>query len=356
MGPKGVVAGQQAEADLIADLKGVVVHAPGFGPVHIAENAVHAELVVAPHMADRKNGRLAVGHLGDHFNPGGLAQVKHLGFPVVRVQQTDLTQSAGPGGRVRGQCLGLLLLFPGLQLAQIVLKGQRHLRGPAPGPDLTVVEPHGFLAQLLDVVHTVGTEQQRVALVQKRLHTANALLLKRLVANRQHLVRNQDIGPDAGGHGKAQAHIHARGIGFDRLVDKIGQFGKGDNLRHQGLGFRALQAQHGRGKIDILPPGVFRVKTRAQLQQRPHPTGHLDGTGRGPGHAGDELEQGGFARAVAPDNAARLAGFQVQIHVPQGPEVLVIAAGRHKHFLEPVKRARVQLIAFAQIARADNPV
>ena len=68
------------------------------------------------------------------------------------------------------------------------------------------------------------------------------------------------------------------------------------------------------------------------------------------------LSQGGFARTVAPDNAARLAGFQLQINLLQGPEVVVIAAGRHKQFFEPVKRASVQLIALAQILRANNPV
>ena len=107
MRPEGIAARQQAQARTVHTRPETCGHVKAlrFDIIHIAEDAIDAEVrSFRRTMTHSKHGRLAVGHLGDHFEPGGIAQVKHVGFPVVRVQQADLAQSAGPGAASATGC------------------------------------------------------------------------------------------------------------------------------------------------------------------------------------------------------------------------------------------------------------
>ena len=70
-------------------------------------------------------------------------------------------------------------------------------------------------------------------------------------------------------------------------------------------------------EVDIFPPGQHGMKPGAQLQQGSDPATHCHGAGGGQGHARNQLEQGAFSRAVAADNAHRLARLHTQGNIFQ---------------------------------------
>ena len=73
----------------------------------------------------------------------------------------------------------------------------------------------------------------------------------------------------------------------------------------------------------LLAAGQLRMKPGPNLEQTAYPSIEID-----PAHcrlcdSGENLEQGGLARAVAPDHAHNLARHDVETHIPQRPEMTV---------------------------------
>ena len=69
-------------------------------------------------------------------------------------------------------------------------------------------------------------------------HLAEALLLELGVADRQHLVDDQDFRLQVRGHGERQPHVHAAGIVLDRRVEELLDLGEGDDLVELAVGSR----------------------------------------------------------------------------------------------------------------------
>ena len=57
-----------------------------------------------------------------------------------------------------------------------------------------------------------------------------ALALESLVADREHLVDEQDVGVDVDGDREPEPDVHARGVVLDRLVDERLDPGEVDDL------------------------------------------------------------------------------------------------------------------------------
>jgi hypothetical protein len=74
---------------------------------------------------------------------------------------------------------------------------------------LALVQPERVPAELLHVVHRVRDQHQRAALGQVALDPVHALALERLVADREHFVRDQQVGAARGHEREAQPHDHA---------------------------------------------------------------------------------------------------------------------------------------------------
>ena len=68
-----------------------------------------------------------------------------------------------------------------------------------------MVEHRGAVADLAHEVGGVGDEQDRAALALEPLDALEALALERLVADRQHLVDEQDLGLDVDRHARSRA-------------------------------------------------------------------------------------------------------------------------------------------------------
>ena len=162
-------------------------------------------------------------------------------------------------------------------------------------------------------------------IVQPRLELADlvqALALERLVADGQDLVDQQDVGADVDGHREPEAHVLAGAVVLDLVVDERLQLGEGDDVVEVALGLPAGQAEDGRVQVDVLAAGELAVEAGPQLQQRRDPARTVTVPVVGAEDARQHLEQRRLARAVGADQPDGLAGADLQVHVPQGPELL----------------------------------
>ena len=85
----------------------------------------------------------------------------------------------------------------------------------------TAVEQMPRWQSLRDRGHVVADEQDRPALLADVVHLAQALVLERRVADRQHLVDEQDLRLEVGGDGEGQPHVHAARVALDRRVEEL---------------------------------------------------------------------------------------------------------------------------------------
>ena len=171
----------------------------------------------------------------------------------------------------------------------------------------------------------MGHVQHGAALLPGHIaHFAKAFLLEFHVAHRQHLVHDENFAVQMGRHRKGQLDEHAAGIPLDGGVNELAALGKFDDFRQLGVNFRLGHAQNRAVHVDVFPAGHLVVEAGAHLQHGGHPPPQPDLALGGGGDAGQDFEQRGFARAVAADDAQRLALVDGQIH----------AVERHKGLAE----------------------
>ena len=102
--------------------------------------------------------------------------------------------------------------------------------------DLAVVDQHRPVAVRLDRGHLVGDEDDRLA---RRFHLAEgvgALLLEGGVADREHLVDQQDVGVDLEHQREGEPDQHPRGVVLQLQVGEFLEFGELDHRRRGGRG------------------------------------------------------------------------------------------------------------------------
>ena len=85
-------------------------------------------------------------------------------------------------------------------------------------------------AQPLDRRHVVADKYDRSPVLRDLAHLAQALSLKRAVADRQHFVDEKDLGLQVSGDRERQPDVHAARIVLDRRVDELADFGELDDI------------------------------------------------------------------------------------------------------------------------------
>jgi len=130
-----------------------------------------------------------------------------------------------------------------------------------------------------------------------------------------------------GRHGESEAHVHARRVVFDRRIEEPLHLGEGHDLVELAPNLGARHAQDGAVQEDIFAAAEFGVKAGADLEQRGDPAANGDAPRRRLGDAREDLQQGGFARAVAADDADDFAALHLERHVAQRPKFLGLKTG-----------------------------
>ena len=113
----------------------------------------------------------------------------------------------------------------------------------------------------------VRHDEQGSALFAEFADTVEALVLKISVPHRQRLIDDQDIRTNRRGDGKSQPHLHTAGIGAQRLVDVVTNFGESLDFRHEFANPISEQPINLAAHVNVLPAGEIGMKAHAQFQQ-----------------------------------------------------------------------------------------
>ena len=206
---------------------------------------------------------------------------------------------------------------------------------------LAVVEHRGAVAQLAHEVGGVGDEEDRAALGLEPLHAVHALALERLVADRQHLVDEHDVGRHVDGDGEGEPGEHARRVVLDLEVDELGDLGEVDDLVEDGVDLGGGEAEDRAVQVDVLAAGEVGVEAGAELEQGGDAAPGADRAARRAHRAGDALEQRRLAAAVVAEEADGLALRHVEGDALQRPELLArVAPGADDALLQRAATSR----------------
>ena len=168
----------------------------------------------------------------------------------------------------------------------------------------------------------MADEQHRAAAFRDLRHLSQTLFLELGVADREHLVDDQNFGFQMRRDRKRQPHIHARGESLDRRIEKLLHVGEGDDLIEPPFDLGAPHAEDGAVEIDVFAAGQFGMKPGADFEHAGDPADELDASLVGFGDAADHLEQRRFAGAVAADDADDFAALDLEGNVLERPKIL----------------------------------
>src|SRR5690349_2075622 len=110
---------------------------------------------------------------------------------------------------------------------------------------------------------------------------------------------------------------------FDGCIEKFCDAGKRYNLIELSLDLRASHSENGSVQKHVLPSRQLWMKSRSDFEQAGNAAAQADpalGRLRDPG---ENFEKGGFASAVAADDAEGISLRQFEVHVLQRPEFLL---------------------------------
>src|SRR5689334_25365490 len=110
-------------------------------------------------------------------------------------------------------------------------------------------------------------EQHCTSTSRNVLHLVQALLLKRVIANRQHFVNDENLRLQMRGDRKREAHVHAAAVAFDGCVDKLLDFGKRDDLVKLALDLVARHTENRSVEKNVFATAELRMKACAHFEQ-----------------------------------------------------------------------------------------
>ena len=97
------------------------------------------------------------------------------------------------------------------------------------------MQQYNFIAVLDDTSHIVGNHQNGSALFADLFHSPVTFGLEEYVTYRKRLIYDQDLRIYVDGQRKSQTHKHTAGISLYRLVDKISNVRKFQNIIQSGI-------------------------------------------------------------------------------------------------------------------------
>ena len=162
------------------------------------------------------------------------------------------------------------------------------------------------MAEALQRAHVVRDEDDRAAAVAQIVEDVEALLLEGGVADRQHLVDEQDVGIDLDRHRERQPDVHAGRVVLELEVLELLELGELDHALETPPRLLGREAEHDPVHHHVVAGGHVRVEADAELDERRQPTPDPDVALR-PVDARQAFEQRALAAPVAPGDPEELA-------------------------------------------------
>ena len=190
------------------------------------------------------------------------------------------------------------------------------------------VEPQRLVAEPRHQVERVRHQQDRAAAAAELRELVEALVRKRLVADREHLVDEQHVRIDVMATANPRRMYMPDEYVFTGASMKSSSSANATISSKRAAISRFDEPEHHAVDEDVLAAGDLGMKAGAELDQRRDAAVDRDRARRRPADAGDQLQHRALAGAVATDDAERLAGGDVERHALQRFEGLVGPAGR----------------------------
>ena len=248
-----------------------------------------------------------------------------------RVAGSPLLQTGAPLGRIDVTC------------ELLAVTHDRIVRRPVE-LDTAVSQQDGTVAKTLDRRRVVRDEDNRAAALLELEDLAEALALKLLVADREDLVQQQDVGVDVRRDREPEAHVHPRRVRAHGQVDELLEPGEGDDLVQLLAHVRALEAVDRAVEEDVLAAGHVGVEAGAELEQRADAPTDVDTAGRRLDDPGEQAQKRRLAGTVASDETDRAPGVDVEGDVIERPHLRgPRPASGDDDVLQPTRFARIHL-------------
>ena len=183
-----------------------------------------------------------------------------------------------------------LLFLPHLLVVRVDDVVRRALRTDAP-----LIEPERALAEARDRAEVVRDEHDRLLRGAELADLGEALVLEVLVADREHLVDQEDVRFEVHGDREAEAHVHAARVRLHGGVKEAADVGELLDRRHRPVHLLARESEKRAVEISVLAAAEVRVETGADLEQRGHAAIHLERAARRLRRPREELEERRFA-------------------------------------------------------------
>ena len=163
------------------------------------------------------------------------------------------------------------------------------------------------------------------------LDLLGALALEAGVADRQHLVDEQDLRVDVGRDREPESNRHARRVVLHGCVDEVGETSELDDVVEAALDLLARQTEDRPVQEHVLPATQLGMEAGAQLQQRREAATDRHRALLGKEDPSEALEHRALARAVRADDPERRATRDLERHVLQREELVVAGPTPAQH-------------------------
>ena len=117
----------------------------------------------------------------------------------------------------------------------------------------------------------MADKQDRLAFRLEFLELFIAFGLEKNIPDRKSLINDQNFRINIDGNRKSKTDKHTGRIGFYRLIDKIADIRKIQNILQAGVNLLFGKPVHRSVQIDIFHTGIFTVKSGAKFQQSRNP-------------------------------------------------------------------------------------
>src|SRR5437667_11505551 len=121
--------------------------------------------------------------------------------------------------------------------------------------------------------------------------------------------------------GEGKTHIHSAAVAFHRSIQKLFDFGEGDDFVKLPADFGACHAQNGAIQKNVFAAGKLGMKTGTNLEQTRDSTTNADAPFGGLRNAAEDLQKSRLAAAIAADDAHYLASTNFEIDVAERPDI-----------------------------------
>jgi hypothetical protein len=121
----------------------------------------------------------------------------------------------------------------------------------------------------------VRDEQDGPPRVAEVFHPPQTPRLELGVADREHLVHQQDLRLEVRGDREREPDVHAARVAFYRRVDEPLDAGELDDVVEAALDLSTLHAENRPVEVDVLASGQLLVEAGTHFEQAPHAAANL---------------------------------------------------------------------------------